>query len=511
MFLRKKKNKSGSVSIQIIQKHSGKYKVYKTIGCAKTEQQIHRLWIYGKQEIERIGQQSQLFVDHQDVVIEQVFSNLSNTSIKTIGPELIFGSIYKHIGFDGIAPDLFRHLVVARLAFPLSKLRTSDYLYRYLGISVKVGKIYRFLDHLNKELKDEVEQVVFKHTQKILGNKLTMVFYDMTTLYFEASREDELRQLGYSKDGKAHKPQIYIGLLVGLGGYPIGYDIYQGSISEGDTLIPFLEKIAAKFNLCKPIIIADAGLLSNKNIIALEAESYQYILGGRIKNETRANKAKITKGAWQDGQVKQIYNTDGKRLIVSYSQKRADKDAYNRQRGLKRLEKQLQSGKLTKKQLNNRGYNKYLKMDGEVNIAIDYQKYENDKVWDGLKGYVSNSKLSKKQIINNYKNLWHIEKAFRMSKTDLRIRPIYHRIEHRIRAHICLSFVAYCIYKELERVLYQEKSTLSVERATQLCHTIYQITYQLPQSKQYRQRLLKMDEQQTELYEIIRRNYRVSQ
>jgi len=319
--------------------------VYKTIGCAKTEQQIQRLWIYGKQEIERIQQQTQLFVSHQDTVIEQVFSNLSNASIKTMGPELVFGSIYDHIGFDSIAQDLFRHLVIARLAFPLSKLKTSDYLYRYQGISVKVDTIYRFLDRLNKELKDQVEQLIFRHTQKILGNNLSVVFYDMTTLYFEASREDDLRQLG----------------------------------SEGDTLIPFLEKIAAKFNLGKPIIIADAGLLSNKNIIALEGESYQYILGARIKNETKANKDKITKVAWQDGQVKQIYNKDGKRLIVSYSQTRASKDAYNRQRGLRRLENRLQSGKLTKKQLNNRGYNKYLTMDGEVNIAIDYEKYETIK------------------------------------------------------------------------------------------------------------------------------------
>jgi len=229
MFLRKKKNKSGSVSIQIIQKQAGKYKVYRTIGCAKTEQQIQKLWIYGKQEIERIQQQPQLFVSHGDTVIEQVFSNLSNASIKTVGPELVFGSIYNHIGFDRIAQDLFRHLVIARLAFPLSKLKTSDYLYRYLGISVKVGKIYRFLDHLNKE------QLIFKHTQKILGNNLSVVFYDMTTLYFDASREDDLRQLGYSKDGKAHKPQIYIGLLVGLGGYPIGYDIYEGSIHRKNS------------------------------------------------------------------------------------------------------------------------------------------------------------------------------------------------------------------------------------------------------------------------------------
>ena len=119
-------------------------------------------------------------------------------------------------------------------------------------------------------------------------------------------------------------------------------------------------------------------------------------------------------------------------------------------------------------------------MDGEVLITLDYEKYEEDKKWDGLKGYITNSKLSKKQIVDNYNNLWHIERAFRMSKTDLRIRPIYHRLRHRIEAHICISFTAYSIYKELERVLHKEKSTLTIERAAELTHNMYQINYTLP-------------------------------
>lgn len=121
-----------------------------------------------------------------------------------------------------------------------------------------------------------------------------------------------------------------------------------------------------------------------------------------------------------------------------------------------RLEKQVKLGKHTKANINNRGYNKYLKMNGEISIEIDYNKYSNDNKWDGLKGYLTNTKLTNKEVVDNYKNLWQIEKAFRMSKTDLRIRPIYHRLQNRIEAHICISFTAYCIYKELERVLYVE-------------------------------------------------------
>lgn len=363
------------------------------------------------------------------------------------------------------------------MAFPLSKLKTIDYLYRYQGTSLDVDAVYRFLDKLNDKLKPQVEQIAFAHTKKVLNNNISVVFYDMTTLYFEASDEDDLHKTGFSKDGKHQCPQIYIGLLVGLGGYAIGYDIFEGSTYEGHTLIPFIEKISQKFSLNKPIIIADAGLLSNDNIKALENKGYEYILGARIKNETNTIKSQILSTTFVDGTTKSYTKDKTTRLIVNYSTNRAEKDAYNRKRGLTRLENQVKRGKLTKANINNKGYNKYLKLNGDIVIEIDYDKYNYDKIWDGLKGYVTNTKLSDSEVIENYKNLWHIEKAFRMSKTDLRIRPIYHRLQNRIEAHICISFTAYCIYKELERVLYAEKSSLSLKKAAELTHNMCQITY----------------------------------
>ena len=171
------------------------------------------------------------------------------------------------------------------------------------------------------------------------------------------------------------------------------------------------------------------------------------------------------------------------------------------------MEKEVKSGRLTKSNINNKGYNKYLKLEGEVYIAIDYEKYNYDKIWDGLKGYVTNTKIPDNEVIENYKNLWFIEKAFRMSKTDLRIRPIYHRLRNRIEAHICISFTAYCIYKELERVLYAEKSSLSLKKAAEVTHNMYQITYTLPESKHTKSKLLKMDEEQEELYQIINKYF----
>lgn len=511
MFIRKLKNRSGSISVQIISKSSGKYKVVKTIGCSVNEQEIQKLVYLANQEIERLSNQRKLFISKNDAVVEQVFSVLYNASIRTVGPEIIFGKIYDSIGFDIIKEELFRHLVIARLAFPLSKLKTIDYLYRFQGVMLDIDAVYRFLDKLNNKLKEQVEQIAFAHTLKVLQGNINIVFYDMTTLYFEASDEDDLRKTGFSKDGKHQNPQIYLGLLVGLGGYAIGYDIFEGNIYEGHTLIPFIEKISKKFNLNKPIVVADAGLLSNDNIKALEKMSYQYIIGARIKNEPGKIRRQILEKHLDDGQIMKIKKQDNTRLIVSYATNRAIKDEHNRKRGLQRLEKRIKAGKLTKSNINNKGYNKYLKLKGDVSIEIDYEKFNNDKSWDGLKGYITNAKLNNRQVIENYKNLWHIEKAFRMSKTDLRIRPVYHRLKHRIEAHICISFTAYCIYKELERVLYKEKSTLSLKKAAELTHNMYQITYTLPESKHTKSKLLKMDDEQAELYQIVNKIFWVLQ
>jgi transposase len=512
MYIREKKNISGSTSIQIISKHKSRYKVVKTIGCATVLHEVEKLKQLARQELESLINKGQLelFQSTTDEKINSIFNSLTNSNIKTIGPELIFGKIFDNIGLNQIQEKLFRHLVISRLAFPLSKLKTVEYLNRYQGVQIEINSVYRFLDKLNDKLKCEVEQIIFRHTKRILGDNIGIVFYDMTTLYFEASDEDDLRKTGFSKDGKHQKPQIFLGLLVSLGGYVIGYDIYEGNTFEGHTLIPFIENIKLKFSLLNPIIIADSGLLSKDNVELLEKQGYEYILGARIKNESKKIKEQIINNYYSDGEVISISKDEKRRLIISYSSKRARKDVHNRKRGLKRLENRIKSGKLTKTNINNRGYNKYLKLEGEIKIEIDYSKMEQDKYWDGLKGYITNTKLKSSEVIANYNELWNVERAFRMSKTDLRIRPIYHRLRNRIEAHICISFAAYAVYKELERVLKLEKSSLSVKIATELTHNMYQISYQLPDSKTLKSKLLGMDDRQKELYNIIEKYFRVS-
>jgi transposase len=468
---------------------------------------------------EQSGLTYELFENEDELLIENFISTLSNHQLQVIGPELIFGNLYDKIGYGAIPTELFRHLVITRLFNPGSKLKTIDYLHRYQGILYSSDKIYRFLDTLclrkspeeagdnrqDLDIKTQVEQITFAHTHAVLKGKINVVFYDMTTLYFEASDEDDLRKTGFSKDGKHQCPQIFLGLLIGSGGNPISYEIFEGNIFEGNTFIPVLQNIETKYNLGKPIVIADSGLLSKKNVALLEKSGYKYILGARPKNETDAIKQQILEMGLTDGQSVSIRKDNKTRLIVSMTDKRANRDFRNRERGLKRLEKKIQSGKLTKSHINNKGYNKYLKMEGEISIAIDMEKYHADAVWDGIKGYLTNTGLSAKNIIANYAKLWYIERAFRMNKTDLRIRPVYHRLRNRIEGHICICFTAYCIMLEIERMLKSNKSSISIKQAQEITKNMYQLSYILPYSKKIVTKTLNMDEQQQSLYDMVQR------
>ena len=502
MFIRKKKNKSGSVSIQILLKNGRKNKLLKTVGCAKTAREEELLAMLANTEMERLQGMQSLFVEHDDLVVENFVNGIANDHLQIVGSELILGKIYDKIGFptDG-CPNYFRNLVLCRLVYPGSKLKTVDYFSQHLNIDVSVYSVYRFLDELNANLKPTIEQISFDYSKSLLGGNIGVVFYDMTTLYFEASEEDDYRIPGFNKDGKHQQPQIMIGLLVSGHGYPIGYQIFEGNTSETKTLIPVLEAFQSKFSIDKPIVVADAALLSQKNIEALSSKGYGYILGGRLKNETEDIKEKVIELSVEEGNPKEMTTKNG-RLIVSYSLKRAFVDKKNREKGLKRLEKKVVGGKLKKEHINNRGYNKYLKLTGEVSIAIDYEKYNADKIWDGLKGYVTNTNLTKDMVIENYSQLWNIEKAFRISKTDLRIRPIYHRLRNRVEAHICVCFAAYSVYKELERLLNLNKINLSPEKAINEIKEIRQLRYVLPKSQKVKTKILNPTQRQNQLLEM---------
>ena len=276
MFIRKNKNRSGSISIQIIQKNKRKNLVIKTVGVAHTQREEELLFLLAKTELERLQGNQSLFVEHDDLVVDNFVDCISNDHLQIVGPELILGKIYKKIGFpESGSCKYFRSLVLCRLVYPGSKLKTVDYFKQHLNLDVSVYSIYRFLDELASGLKQEIEEISINYTKKILLDKIGVVFYDMTTLYFETSEEDDYRIPGFSKDGKHQQPQIMIGLLVSSHGYPIGYQIFEGNTSETKTLIPILEAFRKRFNIDKPVIVADAALLSQKNINALQENKYE--------------------------------------------------------------------------------------------------------------------------------------------------------------------------------------------------------------------------------------------
>ncbi|MBN1590838.1 MAG: transposase [Pirellulales bacterium] len=160
-------------------------------------------------------------------------------------------------------------------------------------------------------------------------------------------------------------------------------------------------------------------------------------------------------------------------------------------------------GKLTKENLNNRGYNKFLRLHGEIHVEIDEKKIVDSAKWDGLKGYLTNAGLSPAAVLENYGQLWHVEKAFRISKTDLRIRPMYHRRRGRIEAHVLIAFVAYTIYKDLERRLAEAHIALSPQRVADLTHTMYEMTFRLPDDPEIHHTLLQMDPDQQRVYDLL--------
>ena len=504
MFVEKKPNKSGSTSVRIMRKVHGKRKCVKVMGCSSDAEEIGLLIKRGNRWIEEHQRSVPLFeFDDEAVAYDKVLASLRQSQLRLIGPELVYGTLFDRIGYDRVKTAnnaLFRALVVTRLYHPGSKLRTAEYMERFMHQSYSPDAIYRFLDELCardktaeqvREAVDEsigvkwqVEQVAFEHTKAVMGGQVTVAFYDTSTLYFE-SQEDDVRVPGYSKDGKNENPQVVLGLLVGTGGNPIGYELHKGNQYEGATLLPIVKKLEKRFNLSHPVIVADSGLLSAKNIEQLEGEGYEYIIGARVRSMSKADKEAVMKLGLKDGDLKSLTIKD-RRHVISMSASRARKDARDREKGIKRLEKRFASGKITKASVNNRGYNRFLTLKGETTVTIDQDKIAEDARLDGLKGYVTNSKIEDKEIVENYRNLAFIERAFRMNKTDLAIRPIYHRLFNRIEAHVCICFTAYTILLELERTLAKtadkknKKPGISIYRAKYLAESLYEIEYVNP-------------------------------
>lgn len=495
MFVRRKPNASGTYSVQVVMKNRGRYVVVRSFGSSSDESELSRLEQEANQYIRTYGGQTVIDFDRPDTEEERAHLFSSIQSIVQNGPHMILDRIYDGIGFGGLGSEMLRDLVVSRVCCPRSKLATTDYLRRYRGREVDINVIYRFMDKLDESFRQRVQQISVEHTRKVLGGKIGIVFYDVTTLYFETAREDSLLMPGFSKDGKTAESQIVLGLLVSMDGYPLAYSIFNGSQYEGRTMIPLIDDFVSRFGLTDFVVVADAGLLSRKNIDLLKAAGYKFILAGRIKKESEPVRAWVFSLPKDPAIFHETVINGDERIIVSYSDARARKDANNRERGIARLRKSYASGKVNKKNINQRGYNKFLVVENDVHVRIDEAKIAEDARWDGLKSYVTNTDLPAKLVIEHYHELWGVERAFRVVKGKLETRPVFHFTERRIEAHICICFMAYKVYKELERLLKTLAIGLSVDKVLDIAKTISTVTVRLSNGKMAEQTMLTNPEQ----------------
>ena len=483
MFIRKKKNRSGSTSVVVVDKSRGRFREVKTIGVSSDEKTIYELYKQGKKWIStQSGGRDMFSVAEEQREEKQVTDHFLNNieNILLNGTQLILNQVFKLVGFDAIDDDILKHLVIARLCQPSSKSGTVDYLKSYFDEDLELHKIYRYLDRLHNTLQEKIQQLSVSHTKKILGGKIGLAFYDVTTLYFETDHVDDFRIPGFSKDGKHSQPQVVLGLLVSKDGYPLSYSLFPGSQYEGRTMLPIIEDFVHRFDLSDFVIVADSGLMNKTNILLLESAGYKYIIGARIKNEIDEIKQWILSLDKRDGCFYELGKLPKTRLIVGYSENRAKKDRYNRAKGVKRLKAAYKSGTITKENINKRGYNKFLEISDNVQVIINQQKINYDEKWDGLKGYLTNTNLPEKEVCEQYNGLWVIERAYRVTKGTLELRPMFHFTPKRIEAHVCICFVAYKVYKELERILKLSDINLSVDKVLNIAKTITTLKIKLP-------------------------------
>ena len=488
MFVRKKANRSGSISVVVVDKSGGKFKEVHKVGVASDASDVEALIVLGNKWIREYEERIHPTIDfdgeiekrrlEQSTLIDEYFSRIENVQLN--GCELILDRVFDLVGFGRIEDKVFCQLVCSRLSFPASKAATVEYLKNHFDDDIDLSKIYRYLDKLNDRHKSLVQDISVRHTIEVLGGHIGVMFYDVTTLYFETDHEDELRKTGFSKEGRHSNPQIIFGLLVSLDGYPLAYCIHEGNKYEGHTMLPVINEFVRKYDLNGFIVVADSGLMTKANIAELERMGYKYIIGARIKNEPEEVKRQILSLPKVRGQMHEIDKGGGRRLLVGYSDDRAGKDAHNRSKGVKRLEKKFHSGRLTKENINRRGYNKFLDMVGETKVELNRERIWLDAQWDGLKGYLTNTDIPTGDIFTAYHNLWNVEKAFRIAKSKIEIRPMFHFTRRRIEAHLCICFVALKIYKELERLLKRANIGMSVDKVLNMAKTVTTITIKMP-------------------------------
>lgn len=383
--------------------------------------------------------------------------------------------LFRLFRYTALKNRLLLDLVLMRIIQPASKAESLDLLIEFFGIKHSRSLFYRNLKKITA-LKETAEKITIEFVRKQFAFDFTIVFYDVTTLYFESFKEDEdtfnsegyviekgLKKDGFSKDFRFNQPQIVIGLMVTREGFPVAYEIFEGNTFEGDTFIPVVAGFKKRYAVDILTIVADAAMISLENVQKLEERHLSYIVGARIANLKRKQMETISRELIGQTPVSELEEKDGISmsleterglLVCDFSLKRYRKD-------LKEMDKQIAKAKKLAMKNTAGKHIKFLKLNRsrekekvyEVNTAL----IERAKLLLGIKGYYTNlltgdSKLTRQDIIDQYHNLWQVEKAFRIAKSDLQMRPIYHFRRQAIEAHILICFIALaiCTYMELK-------------------------------------------------------------
>lgn len=438
-FIRKVPTKSGATAVQIVYKRGREVIGIKHVGSAHNKTELGILLVRAK-EIENAGQLA-LFGNNKEseLYLERSFSGLLWDALN---------SQYQHIGFECIQDNTFKQLVLARIIEPTSKLDTIRVL-KGLGLDAPSNSsIHRCLRRINgNNYRDIVSSRCF---EQAAPSALTLVLYDVTTLYFETQREDAYRKSGLSKERRL-EPQITVGLLVDKSGFPLEVTSFEGNRAEVKTVVPVLQAFKKRHSLKEITVTTDAAMLSSGNLEALEKLEYTYIVGSRISKcpYEIEEYMKFPGSTLNDGQVfesrikvtiagKRAY----RRAIYQYRSRRARIDLANIDKLLVKAQRMV-DGKSEAKR------NRFLKIIGgkkSINTAL----VNKARMRAGIKGYITNLDIPAQQVVGYYHQLYQVEKSFRIAKSDLKARPIFHHKRESIEAHLTIVFTALAISRQIE-------------------------------------------------------------
>jgi len=441
--IRTSKTGSGKTAVQILRYEKRKLVIVKHIGSANNRKEVQRLKHNANNWIEETTRQQSLFPQAVELPVVQL------NQLQYVGFRygLLYESLYevfKRFNFHWLRNKLLLDLVIARIAQPSSKLRSIEFLKEFFGVEHGRRELYRQIPIILKT-RNTIESRILEIAKKEFAFNFSVVFYDVTTLYFESFQEDELRRSGFSKDNKFTQPQILLGLLVSGEGFPVGYQIFEGKKFEGHTLIPIILRFKRKHKIERLTVVADAAMISIENIKALTKVHLNYIVGARAANLPMKTIEEVSRRiSGHDGATIRMQTNYGG-LICEFSQKRHTKDK-------REMEKQITKAEKLLKNPGNIKRTKFISSEGQV-YRLNASLIEKTKSLLGIKGYYTNlttPEVNDQTVIEHYHNLWHVEQAFRISKSDLLIRPMFHFKQQMIETHILICFMALAVCKYME-------------------------------------------------------------